>query len=91
MNDALQRFLGLIRPDKVFVLQHAHCGHIALKSGRRASIETAHRIAFSRGMHAWRVRLEPKNPPLGTCDKCQREAKALTVKAGRRGKAPVTA
>lgn len=89
MSNALQNFLKSIRPKKVYVLQNAHCGHIALKSARRASIETSHRIAFSRGMHAWRVRLEPKSPPLGTCDNCKREVKALGLRSRR--KAPVTA
>jgi len=89
MYNPLQDFLAAIKPPKVYVLQHAHCGHIALKSARRASIETAHRIAFARGMHAWRVRLEPKDAPQGTCDVCKREVKALGI--NRRGKAPVPA
>lgn len=86
MNTALQNFLNVIRPAKVYVLQNRHCGHIALKSARRASIETAHRIAFAKGMHAWRVRLEPANPPQGSCDNCKREAKVLGLKPRRKAR-----
>lgn len=85
MNPMMQNFLdALIRPTKrYYVLQNAHCGHIALVSERRASIETAHRIAFAKGMHAWRVRLEPALPPKGTCDNCKREVKILGLKPRR--------
>lgn len=91
MNPMMQNFLdALIRPEKrYYVLQNAHCGHIALVSGRRASIETAHRIAFAKRMHAWRVRVEPANPPKGTCDNCKREVKVLGLKP--RSKALVSA
>lgn len=75
--EALAKIAG---KDRVYVLQHAHCGHIALKSSHRSSIEMAHGVAFSKGMHAWRVRVLTPGVEKGSCERCEDDMAALAPK-----------
>lgn len=75
--DALAK---LLTKDRVYVLQHAHCGHIAVRSSHRSSIEMAHGVAFSKGMHAWRVRVLTPGVEKGSCERCEDDMAALAPK-----------
>ena len=79
-SPVLMALAALGNEKRTYVLQHAHCGHIALRSKRRRSIELAHNVAFLKGMHAWRVRVQPTGVEKGSCERCEDDMAALAPK-----------
>lgn len=86
----------MTRPgDRRYVLIHAHCGHTAISSRSRRSVEAVLSQATSLGLRSWRVRVELPDADRTTCGQCEPDIKRLLPKRRlrkplRRTKAPAS-